>query len=208
MKDDQVKCLEWGLALRPLANQAVSGDTYLISPSPAGALVAVIDGLGHGEPAAQAGALAVDILKRNTHESLPSLFKICHEELRKTRGVVMTLVSFDIGHRTMSWLGVGNVEGVLLGARGEGNTVRESLLLRGGVVGYQLPSLRVSFLPVMEGDLLALATDGIRGAFSEALCLGESPQQNADRILAEFGKDTDDALILVLRFRDKGLEGC
>ncbi|MEJ2726769.1 MAG: stage II sporulation protein E (SpoIIE), partial [Deltaproteobacteria bacterium] len=79
----------------------------------------------------------------------------------------------------------------------------EALLLRGGVLGYQLPSLRVSALPVTEGDLLAFATDGIRGNFSEGLSPDDSPQQNTDRILACFCKETDDALVLVLRFRGK-----
>ncbi len=190
--------------MRPLAKQAVSGDKYLITPSPVGVLAAVLDGLGHGEEAARATEIAVATLKKNAHQSLTSLFEICHTALSKTRGVVMSLASFDMLNQTMSWLGVGNVEGLLLRARGDLRPMRESLLLRSGVVGYQLPSLRTSVLPVMVGDLLAFATDGIRGTFSEGLSPADPPQQNADRILAAFGKGTDDALVLVLRFRGKG----
>jgi len=198
---DYLSYFEWGVAMRPLANQTVSGDKYLITPSPVGVLVAVLDGLGHGEDAAQAAETAVAILEKNAHQPLTSLFEICHKALLKTRGVVMSLASFNMPNRTMSWLGVGNVEGVLVRAKEDLSPTREGLLLRGGVVGYQLPSLRVSVLQVMEGDLLALATDGIRESFPERLSPGESPQQNADRILAEVGKETDDALVLVLRFR-------
>ena len=68
-------------------------------------------------------------------------------------------------------------------------------------MGYQLPSLRISTLPVLEGDLLAFATDGIRDNFSQGLSPDDTPQQNADRILTRFGKETDDALVLVLRFK-------
>jgi negative regulator of sigma-B (phosphoserine phosphatase) len=195
---------EWGVATRPLAKQVVSGDKYLITPSPAGLLVAVLDGLGHGEEAARAGEIGVATLEKNPHQSLTSLFEICHAALSKTRGVVMSLASFDIPHQTMCWLGVGNVEGVLLRAKGDLKPRQESLLLRGGVVGYQLPSLRVSVLPIMAGDLLAFATDGIRTSFPEGLSPSDPPQENADRILAGFGKETDDALVLVLRFRGKG----
>jgi len=201
---DYLSLFEWGVAMRPLAKQAVSGDKYLITPSSAGVLVAVLDGLGHGEEAAQASEIAVGTLEKNAHQSLTSLFAICHAALPKTRGVVMSVASFDVRNRTMSWLGVGNVEGVLLRARGDVRPPRENLLLRAGVVGYQIPGLRPSVVPIMDGDLLALATDGIRGAFTEALSPADPPQKNADRILADFGKETDDALVLVLRFRGKG----
>lgn len=194
---------EWGVATRPLSGQPVSGDQYLITPSPGGILVAVLDGLGHGEQAARAAELGVTTLKKNVHQSLTSLFEVCHTTLLKTRGVVMSMASFDVCNRTMSWLGVGNVAGILLRAKGDPSPGHEALLLRGGVVGYQLPSLRVSVLPIMEGDIVAFATDGLRGSFSEGLSPDNSPQQNADRILACFGKDTDDALVLVLRFRGK-----
>jgi hypothetical protein len=55
-------------------------------------------------------------------------------------------------------------------------------------------------LPIRRGDTLVLATDGIRASFAEELSLRDPPQQIADHILARFGKDTDDALVLVARF--------
>ncbi len=200
---DYLSFFEWGMASRPLADQEVSGDTYLATPSPAGVLVAVLDGLGHGEEASRAGEIAVSTLKRNAHQALAPIFQLCHAALLKTRGVVMTLASFDISNRTMSWLGVGNVEAVLLRGKQDMPRTRETLLLRNGVVGFQLPALRAATVPLIEGDLLALATDGIRDNFSEGLALADPPQQNANRILAGFAKETDDALALVLRFRSK-----
>ncbi len=100
----------------------------------------------------------------------------------------------------MTWLGVGNVEGVLLSAGGEAGLARESVLLRGGVVGYRLPPLRPAVLTIRPGDTLILATDGIRGGFVSQLTSGEPPQQMADGILARHGKGTDDALVLVARY--------
>jgi hypothetical protein len=51
-------CIEWDVAMRALAGQVVSGDQYLGKPFVNGVLVAVIDGLGHGEDAAAAANLA------------------------------------------------------------------------------------------------------------------------------------------------------
>ncbi len=200
---DNLSFLESGVAFRPLAGQDVSGDKYLIAPSPAGVLVAVLDGLGHGGEAAKAAEIGIATLEQNVDQPLPSLVEICHRALRKTRGVVMSLASFDFLEWSMSWLGVGNVAGVLLRAAGDATPAREDLIARSGVVGYQVPGLRVTALPVMEGDLLAFVTDGISEAFSQVLSPAVPPQENAERILALCGKKTDDALVLVLRIRGK-----
>jgi hypothetical protein len=75
------------------------------------------------------------------------------------------------------------------------------VLLQGGVVGLHLPALRGVVLPVAPGDTLLLATDGVRSGFASGLRLEEAPQQLADRILARDAKGTDDALVLVARYR-------
>jgi hypothetical protein len=53
--------------------------------------------------------------------------------------------------------------------------------------------------PICPGDLLVLATDGIRAGFAQGLALGDPPQQIADGILARHLKGNDDALVLVAR---------
>jgi len=79
-------------------------------------------------------------------------------------------------------------------------TVQETLLLRGGVVGSQLPALQAAVLPIAKADTLIFATDGIRGEFVEGLSAKESPQRAADRILKNHSRANDDALVLVVRF--------
>jgi phosphoserine phosphatase RsbX len=86
--------IDWAVAARPLAGQSVSGDRHAVAPFPAGALVGVIDGLGHGEEAAVAAAIAVATLTAHAHEPVISLLKRCHEQLKGTRGVVMSVASF------------------------------------------------------------------------------------------------------------------
>jgi len=120
--------------------------------------------------------------------------------LRSTRGVVISLAAFNAVDETMTWVGVGNVEGVLLRADPTVDPGNESLLLRSGVVGSRLPLLHASIVPVMRGDTLIFATDGIRSEFAQRLALGDGPQQLADRILAQYAKGTDDALVLVARY--------
>lgn len=103
--------IEWAAATLTLQGQAESGDRYAVAPFDAGVLVAVVDGLGHGEEAASAAELAAGILMEAPHKSVITLISRCHERLRSTRGVVMSLASFNSVDETMTWLGVGNVEG-------------------------------------------------------------------------------------------------
>jgi serine/threonine protein phosphatase PrpC len=197
---DPLRLIEWGLATMPLKGQAVSGDSYIIKPFPNGILMAVVDGLGHGCEAAQASKIATATLDTYAHEPIIPLVMRCHEALKGTRGVVMSIASFNSLDKTMIWLGVGNVEGILL--RKDVNAVpsRKSLLLRGGVLGYQLPPLKESVIPVLVGDTLIFATDGIRSGFDKEIKLSDKPQQIADSIMAQFNRGTDDALMLVVRY--------
>ncbi len=77
---------------------------------------------------------------------------------------------------------------------------QESLLLRPGVLGVRLPRLSASVLQVSVGDLLVFATDGLKEGFEAHPHLRASPQQIADRILDQYGRGTDDALVLVARY--------
>ncbi|MBI4390886.1 MAG: SpoIIE family protein phosphatase [candidate division NC10 bacterium] len=196
--------LEWGLATLALPGHPESGDRHVVQPFPNGVLVAAVDGLGHGEEAAAAAKLAVSVLERHAREGVIALLRRCDEALRGTRGVVMSLASFRAPDGMMTWLGVGNVEGLLVRAAAQSDLRHEALVLRGGVVGRQLPPLQAAVVPVRRGDMLILATDGIREGFTEGLPPNDPPQGLADRILARHSKGTDDALVLVARYAGWG----
>ena len=186
--------VEWTVAIRSLGNE--SGDQYLVSrTADGGVLVAVVDGLGHGPEAASAAKTAIAVLEASGERELGARFLRCHERLRDTRGVVLSLALFATG--SLTWLGVGNVDGVLLRS---GFSAPEQLLVRGGVVGRRLPSLELSRLTVARGDTLILATDGIQSRFAEDPGAAFAAPPTAERILADHGKETDDALVLVVRY--------
>ncbi|MGH7590980.1 MAG: SpoIIE family protein phosphatase, partial [Gemmatimonadales bacterium] len=115
------------------AGERESGDLHLVHPIEGGVLVAVVDALGHGPEAAVAAARAVAAVKTYGHEPVLSVLQRCHAALAGGRGVVMNLAALDAGTRTMTWIGVGNVEGFLL-PTGGGTGTRQSLVTRGGIV--------------------------------------------------------------------------
>jgi phosphoserine phosphatase RsbX len=186
--------VEWTVACRSLGSE--SGDQYLVSRTKdGGVLVAVVDGLGHGPQAASAAKAAIAVLEASQERELGAQFLRCHERLRDTRGVVLSLGFFATG--SLTWLGVGNVDGVLVRS---GFVAPEQLLVRGGVVGRRLPSLELSRFTVARGDTLILATDGIRSRFADDPGITLAAAPTAERILADHGKETDDALVLVVRY--------
>ncbi len=192
--------IQWGIASAAMRNEAESGDLHVVREFSGGVLVGVVDGLGHGPDAAVAAKAAVAILESYASDSVISLASRCHEGLTKTRGVVMSLASFNASDGTMTWLGVGNVEGVLHRADPTASPPRELLLSRAGVVGYLLPNLYASVIPIHGGDTLIFTTDGIRSGFSQPLAIGFGPQLLAEQILRQGASGTDDALVVVARF--------
>ena len=184
--------------------QAVSGDLHLVKTFDQRALLAVVDGVGHGKEAMAAARTAVSILEAHAHESAIALIKRCHEALKQTRGAVMTVASLSGMDETITWTGVGNVEGRLVRSEADTSHPSESALLRGGLVGLHLPSLHANVVPVAQGDLLVLATDGIHAGFDESIDVCETPQSIANAVLERHFKGTDDALVLVARYLGGG----
>lgn len=191
--------IEWEVCARPLPGEAVSGDVHVAAPCAAGLLLGVIDGLGHGASAAEAANRARGILLDAPEKRLDALMVRCHQELHRTRGAAMTL-AFIHRHGRLAWLGVGNVEAVLVRASAEKQRRRESLLLQPGVVGQQIPTLRLSELDLGAGDQVIIATDGVRTAFLEILAVPGTAAAVAGRVLAEYGKHTDDALVVAATY--------
>jgi negative regulator of sigma-B (phosphoserine phosphatase) len=192
--------LECGVAARPFPGEVTSGDLHAVIALPAGALVAVVDGLGHGDEATRAAEVAITTLTAQARLPVDRVVERCHKALIKTRGVAMSIASLDWRHETLTWLSIGNVAGLLLHTNEQGRLEREHILMRGGVVGHRLPPLRAATLRLHRGDLLIFATDGIREGFQKEVRFDARPQENARRILAQYGKAADDALVLVGRW--------
>lgn len=191
--------LEVQTAAFALDDAEVSGDRYCAIPTDRGAL-AVIDGLGHGSEAAEAATQACETLHGADPGSLAGVVERCHSALRGTRGAVIALAWFPRGAAEMEWLAVGNVEGVLLHGPAR-SPRREAIVQRPGIVGYGLPALIPTTIPVATGDTLVLATDGVERGFTQAFSSGAArPADGAAPLLRRFASGNDDALLLLARY--------
>src|SRR2546427_5448805 len=100
--------VEWGVASRTLAGEVQSGDKHVVKIFPHGALLAALDGLGHGEEAAAAANMAVRFLQTSEKESVISLLKRCHQRVRTPPGGGVSLAALHAVDETMNLIGVGD----------------------------------------------------------------------------------------------------
>jgi len=202
---DPTALVDWAVVTRRLEGEQVCGDLSLVQVEGERALVAVVDGLGHGIEAARAAELALHVVRRHAGDDVLSLFEHCHEALADTRGVVMSIAVFDGREHTLTWAGVGDVEGVLLGIDPRAADEPEYLLRRAGVVGSPEDlRVRADILRLTPGATLVLATDGVRSGFERGVVLRDSPAQIAEQLMAEHASKLDDSLVLVARYLGLG----
>src|SRR4051795_9832913 len=200
MSEEWPEALERGVAGAPLEGHERSGDLAVFVRTEHGGLACVIDGLGHGDPAADAAEAAAEVVRAHADSPVQALLDSCHAALQQTRGVVMTLAAFDLERSEVSWTGVGNVEARLVRA-GDGPAARfDSPVVFAGALGYSPPRVKPHTVPFSPGDAVVFVTDGIEPDFSATLTGSLPAQELAERVYARHGKGTDDALAVVVRY--------
>ncbi len=161
--------LEYGVESVELQGQPKSGDLHVVKEISTGTLIGVIDGLGHGVEAAAAAQLAVETIEVHAEESIINIARACNERLRASRGAVMALASVNSADETVTWLSIGNVEGILIRCDPKASPAFENIFMRPGVVGYRLPPLFASVFSISKNDLLVFSTDGINIDYSQRI---------------------------------------
>jgi negative regulator of sigma-B (phosphoserine phosphatase) len=194
-----VSTVEWAVATASAHADEPSGDAWLVRARHAGALIAVLDGVGHGSPAAEAAAVACGVLVRCTEAPLADILERGHTELQGRRGIALGLAAYHPDRSALEWLAVGNIQGFLTRHGANGRSRTASLIVSSGIVGRSVPMVRSEIVEAHAGDLLTLATDGLRPAFADVLPLPGTLQATADGLMRAFRRGHDDALALVAR---------
>lgn len=187
--------LQVGVAERPKAGQSISGDAYFVQNGGPTALIAVIDGLGGGESAAEAAQKAMGAIEANPDQPLNMIMNAAHKACQGTRGAVIGLLRLDLAAHTADYVGVGNI-GIYVVSQ---HVIKP--LSRNGIVGYRMPNLHEQHAAYDAGDTFILFSDGISLKFADAPLMHEAlePQPMAERILHEFGKTIDDATVVIVK---------
>ena len=185
--------LQHGALCTPYPGEQVCGDSWAVS----GRRLLVCDGLGHGQQAALASRRARELfLRHGAHLPLQRLMENLHQALMETRGAALALAELDADQGQVSFCGIGNIAGRLLG-----NTAR-SLVSNNGTLGYRIGRIQTFTYPWTPGTLLVLNSDGLTSkvGLGEQSGLGaRHPALIAALLHRDFRRPNDDATVLVLK---------
>jgi anti-sigma regulatory factor (Ser/Thr protein kinase) len=194
LERDSGRRTRWGAFTRPQVGEESNGDGYLIKTFENRQLIAIIDGLGHGEGARMATSAAIASIEEHSEAGVEAIMRATHEALRPTRGAVMGLAAIDWSSHTIEYSGIGNADFRVLGG---GKPLR--FISLNGTLGSRLDRIKVFKEPLPRAATIAMSTDGISDRWdleNYPGLLGLDPQLLCAVIMRDYGRTNDDSTIL------------
>ncbi len=197
----QSSMVEWAVGRRSVKTvEYQSHQLSVVKSTPSGFLVALICGVQEGKNGHIAAKASAEAFEQYTHQSLVDLFSRADRASIDTSGCSVAAAIFNTNYNTVTWFGVGNVQG-FLHHRSELAEPRYSWLVpHSGFVGDNQFSIRELTLPVRMGDVMIFATDSIMPEFADELPIEGKPRIIADTLLPQFARPEIDSLMLVTRY--------
>lgn len=178
--------------------ETVCGDGYQVKRSSSDIQFFLGDGLGHGEHAKAAVEAAGDFFFECQEESPVEIIRQMHEKVRRTRGLVVSVVVFD--KRTGQWkiCGVGNIL-----TRMYTGIEYKNYMSYNGTVGLNIPtSLKDSVFPIERNQHLIMSSDGIRSRWELGQYQSIFKYDNtllAAALYKDYTRGNDDASVLIAK---------
>ncbi len=187
--------IRFGVAKRSFPGNPWCGDAAFTHEDDARVIMAVMDGLGHSQKAAHAAQLAVARLGECMALPLQDMLRSVEDALRDTVGGALGIAVIHKERAILETCGVGNI-GLQLSTRAR--------LFRfsgePGIMGEREGRFRPVSFSYQAGDVVVMYSDGIRSAYSArdlVHILYPDPGRISKRILDEYARPDDDALVLV-----------
>jgi anti-sigma regulatory factor (Ser/Thr protein kinase) len=186
-----------GAVTVPLKGETANGDAYCVRRRGDGWTMIVADGLGHGPLAAKASDEAVRLFRKHEDERPNSILAAVHAGLGHTRGGAVSVARYDPDKGIVSFAGIGNVVGAVVGIGGAKRTVALP-----GTAGHVARRIQEFEYRLDPGGLFVMCSDGIGTAWSlDAYpgLIGAHPSLIASVLYRDFTRGRDDATVIVVR---------
>lgn len=193
---------EVGMLGCPAEGEQVCGDDAAMLRMGEQLVLVLADGLGHGPEARRASGAAADLVHARGCQSPASLLADCDLALRDTRGAAVAVVCANAHSQLLEHACVGNIR-TLVAA----NAGLRSLTCRPGIVGrgHLAPKSRpqqASTHAFGHGETLVMCSDGLKSRIDLPIASPwrtDHPIALADYLLEQYGRGTDDAMVIVCR---------
>ncbi|MEA1905743.1 MAG: SpoIIE family protein phosphatase [Euryarchaeota archaeon] len=176
----------------PKEGEIKNGDAYFVRETNGCTVLAVIDGIGHGDLAHAASQKVVECLEAccnpDTDQDLDFTIRSCHEALQSTRGAVLAIA--HIVDDCIRFVGIGNITALKVRDR------ESHFTSMNGIVGRNLKNVKVFSYPYNEGDTILMYSDGIRGLDTVRYDLSRDLHELGEVILRDHRVDDDSTILL------------
>ena len=181
-----------------LRGEDTCGDGWAIVSGGARLMVLVVDGLGHGEGAAEAARAAIAIFRAHASNASPAeLMERFHDGLRGTRGAAASVAELDRERRIARFAGVGNVAGAVVA-----NGRLRSMVSHHGTLGHTVRKMSEFSYPWPERSTVVLHSDGVGTKWNIDAYPGlieRDPMLIAGVLYRDFRRERDDATVVAVR---------
>lgn len=190
--------LQFGTVSVAMRGEIECGDGWSVADDGTRQALLVVDGLGHGAPAAVAAAAALAAFGARPFAEPEEAMRELHLRLGGTRGAAGACALLDEEKSQLHYAGVGNIAGVIAAAGAQ-----RGLVSQNGTLGAMVRTARQLDYPWREGSLLVMHSDGLSSRWSLAL-YGELVTRHPAVIAAVLYRDVsrggrDDATVVVAR---------
>lgn len=180
----------------PKPGETACGDAMAVKQTPQHTMVLLGDALGHGPEAARVATAAVEAFQRCQETSPAETLRFIHQEVRKTRGLVATIATFNLASRTWLTCGVGNIS-CRIGTELQNKTC----LAYNGIVGMNIPgTLKDQVTDWTPGQLILLCSDGLKSRlelYKNPAIYKYDTSILAAALYKDYARQTDDMSVVV-----------
>jgi anti-sigma regulatory factor (Ser/Thr protein kinase) len=185
-----------GIAI-PLAGEKRCGDAWSFVAHPGRKLILLVDGLGHGNDAADAAAHAVSAFHQNADRHPVEILSYIHDNLKATRGGVAAIAEILADEKVLNYAGVGNISGVVFSGESSKNLVSYN-----GTLGSVLPKVKTFQSEWHADSCLIMHSDGIKSRWDLSAysgLLNKHPATIAGVLIRDFRRQRDDCSVVVFK---------
>ncbi len=188
---------EYSLNVKPLKTRDECGDTGVIKEFDKKIFVGLVDAAGHSKNSYKIAMKIREYLLNNYRKDLIKIVRDLHEHIKGSNGAVISLCILDLKTGQLKYVGIGDVTARILGS------VSHRLFSKPGIIGYAMPTPREETNKLSHGDALVMYTDGVKDHFDledYPDMLSKEAKIAANHIVFRFGRRTDDAACIVLKY--------
>lgn len=193
-----VRAAAWrfGVSQHAQRGEQACGDGWYLAFEAQRFSVLVVDGLGHGEPAAEAAQAGGMAFAKQPFDEPSILLERMHQAMNGTRGGAALVAQFDASSQNLLFSGVGNVAGSLIGPQSS-----RGLASLPGIVGARFRKAQRFDYPRGAAQVLVLFSDGLASRWTLADypgLLNCHPAIIATLLHRDFYRGRDDVTVMVV----------